>query len=184
MVSWGVAASIVCPFQSANLSHLPRPPPMMAEALEIGEDLRPARAVTGIIEPAVSRTSSTTGESQRERARQICDQFIKSHFGTFVYHAAWPNSIPLLSDGEEETRGRRERMRERLKEQLWAAACLRDYQLACAQRAYEVEIELIEREYQTEKTHLKEKLLADLMAHRRRLLEGKEEEHSGGKSYS
>lgn len=62
----------------------------------------------------------------------------------------------------------------RLQEQLWSAACLRDYQLSCVQKAFNAEVEQIEREFEAEKGQLKEKLLADLMEHRRRLLGKKE----------
>jgi hypothetical protein len=70
----------------------------------------------------------------------------------------------------------------RLDEQLWAAACLRDYQLACVQKAFDAEIDQIEREYEAERSNLKEKLLGDLLEHRRRLLENKDgmEEPNGG----
>lgn len=69
----------------------------------------------------------------------------------------------------------------RLEEQLWAAACLRDYQLACVQRAYDTEIEQIERDFEAERAGLKERLLGDLMEHRRRLVEGKDaDEESNG----
>ncbi|PJF18954.1 Sds3-like domain-containing protein [Paramicrosporidium saccamoebae] len=72
-------------------------------------------------------------------------------------------------------------LRSRLDEQLWAAACLRDYQLSCVQKAFDAEIDQIEREYESERSNLKEKLLGDLLEHRRRLLDNKDgaEEQNG-----
>lgn len=81
--------------------------------------------------------------------------------------------ISFLAECREELQRQRTRIRERLREQLWSAACLRDYQLACVQRAYESEVEQIEREFETEKAQLKERVLADLLEHRRRLTEGR-----------
>ncbi len=82
-----------------------------------------------------------------------------------------PSIIPEV---REEIAQARKKLVARLQEQLWSAACLRDYQLSCVQRAFDAEVEQIEREFEAEKGQLKERLLADLMEHRRRLLEKRE----------
>ena len=60
------------------------------------------------------------------------------------------------------------------------AACWRDYQLSCVQKAFDAEIEQIEREYESEKVNLKERLLNSLLEQRKRLMEGKDLEESQG----
>lgn len=69
---------------------------------------------------------------------------------------------------------KRKQFREKLQERLWSAACWRDYQLASVQKAFEAEIEQIEREFEAEKTNLKEKLLNELLEQKRRLVEGRD----------
>ncbi|KAF9168118.1 histone deacetylase and transcriptional regulator [Actinomortierella ambigua] len=54
------------------------------------------------------------------------------------------------------------------------ASLYRDYQNACAQQAYEAEIQNAEEEYMTEREGLREKMLADVEAKRRALREDKE----------
>lgn len=80
----------------------------------------------------------------------------------------------LSAEVREEIARARKKLVARLQEQLWSAACLRDYQLSCVQRAFDAEVEQIEREFEAEKGQLKDRLLADLMEHRRRLLEKRE----------
>ncbi len=69
---------------------------------------------------------------------------------------------------------RRKLFKERLQDRLWAAACWRDYQLASVQRAFEAELAAIDREYDSEQTNLKDKLLGELLEERKMLLEGRE----------
>lgn len=72
--------------------------------------------------------------------------------------------LPVLSE-------RRRQYRDKLQERLWAAACWRDYQLGCVQKAFEAEVKQIEAEYESEKSNLKEKLLGELLEERRKLVE-------------
>lgn len=62
-------------------------------------------------------------------------------------------------------------LRAQLDEKLWSAACWRDYQLSCVQRTYDNEIEQIERDFEVERNQIKDRLIADLLEHRKRLIE-------------
>lgn len=119
----------------------------------------------------VEMTSSdkTPSEATLKRARLICDEFAKAHAGFTC-----SMFLDLLTESQPKLTAERKRLKERLEEQLWAAACLRDYQLTCVQKAFELEVEQIEREFEQERSSLKEKLLSDLFEHRRRLTESKE----------
>lgn len=70
-------------------------------------------------------------------------------------------------------------LRQKLEEKLWSAACWRDYQLSCVQRTYDTEIEQIEKEFDQERAQLKEKLIGDLLEHRRRLIEARDRLDNG-----
>lgn len=110
-------------------------------------------------------------ESAKQRALRICREFAQAHDGTAVCLRRLANrcaeSIPTLS-------AKRKQLRERLEERLWAAACWRDFQLACVQRAFDAEMEQIEHDFTSEQSQLKSRLLADLLEHRRRLTDTKE----------
>lgn len=119
-------------------------------------------------------------EAVKERARAICAEFELSHKGE---PSATAGLSSLISFPDIEMAPnialKRKQFKQRLQERLWSAACWRDYQLASVQKAFEAEIELIEREFETEKTNLKEKLLNELLEQKKRLLEGRDTADEG-----
>lgn len=78
-----------------------------------------------------------------------------------------------LIEVKPELKRQRQSLKDRWDEQLWTSACFRDYQLACVQKAFDAEVEQIEKEYESERANIRGKLLTDLMEHRRRLTENR-----------
>lgn len=62
-------------------------------------------------------------------------------------------------------------VKKRWEEKRWASVVWRDYQLESAQRAYQSEIECIERDYEDERSKLKERIIGELLEERKRLMD-------------
>jgi hypothetical protein len=66
---------------------------------------------------------------------------------------------------------RKEAIKRRWEERRFQAVVWRDYQLECAQRLYETEVEAVEKEFEEERARLKEKLIGELLEERKRLMD-------------
>jgi len=107
-------------------------------------------------------------------ARQLCDTFMQNYKGT------WCTNLLLLErrSGKNEA-DKSGQLKRKLDERLWRAACWRDYQLAITQRIYDDEINQIEHDFRNERELIRERLLAELHEHRRRIMEARESASSG-----
>jgi hypothetical protein len=77
----------------------------------------------------------------------------------------------LMESCRANVENRRGAIRRRWEEKRWSAAAWRDYQLECAQRLFEAEVEAVEKEFEEERARLKEKLICELLEERKRLMD-------------
>lgn len=76
-----------------------------------------------------------------------------------------------IKDLTKDNDGSLHRLRQRLEERLFNAACWRDYQLEIAQREFTAEMEQIQMDFEQEQAPLRERILQQLKSRRRRLQE-------------
>ncbi len=127
----------------------------------------------------------------RDRARTICANFDKVRngkcvscppclvggggarpFAPYLIVVAAAHTLPPGCGMQLESlqADRRHALKIKLDERLWSAACWRDYQLGCVQRAFDTEVSQITKDFNSDKLPIKEKVIGDLVEYKKRII--------------